>query len=113
MHTDASRQTLPEPSLIESLRRCTGLADAQLCSALAQRAGCAAPTVHLLQAWDGGDTAMPAWVERYCAEWIVELWRNERASCTARDLLQVDQKFTRLLRDYSVADLLAVLRGTK
>jgi hypothetical protein len=114
MHTDAGhRQGFPAASIIESLRRCTGLADAQLCSALAARARSDVPTVILLQAWDAGDIAMPAWVERGCAEWIVELWRSERAACDARELLAIDRKFSRLLRDYSVMELMAVLRITR
>lgn len=86
------------------------MADTQLCFELAQRAGCAVPSEHLLRAWDTGNIAMPEWVERSCAEWIVELWQRERATCDARQLLGIDQKYTGLLRDYSVADLMAVLR---
>lgn len=111
MPTDANRSRMSsEPSLIESLRRCTGLADAQLCIALAQRARCTAPTAHLLHAWNAGDIAMPEWVERYCTEWVLELWRDERATCTAHELLQVDRKYSVVLRHYSVADLLAIMR---
>lgn len=111
MHQDSGHRRLPSGgSLIDSLRRCTGLADAQLCAALAERSGHAAPTLHLLHAWDSGVIAMPAWVERFCAEWIVELWRSERSTCDARALLTIDRKYTRLLSDYSVGDLMTVLQ---
>jgi hypothetical protein len=36
------------------------------------------------------------------------LWLSERDACDAKELLKVDEKYTRLLRDFSMSDIIAM-----
>jgi hypothetical protein len=99
------------PNLIDQIQTCTGLSDAHLGVALARRAGYAPASAHEVAHWRSGQTPMPTWAERTCVQWIVELWRADRDDCNAQQLWQVDQKYTRMLGDFTVADLMRMIRG--
>ena len=53
------------------------------------------------------DCNIPAWAERAAALWVIELWTAERDACTAGELLTVDRKYSRILRRYSMADIIS------
>jgi hypothetical protein len=53
---------------------------------------------------------MPGWVERECICWLVELWSRERAECGAARLWEVDRKYTRMLDQLTIAELMTLLR---
>ena len=54
-----------------------------------------------------GDCDLPAWVERAAALWVMDLWTQERDACNSADLLTVDRKYSRILRRYSMADIIS------
>jgi hypothetical protein len=97
-------------NLLTSVEHCTGLTDARLGEALARRAGFAPLSARRIQAWRDGSDAMPGWVERECVQWLVELWSRERAECGAARLWEVDRKYTRMLDQLTIAELMALLR---
>jgi hypothetical protein len=56
---------------------------------------------------DNADT-IPKWASRGAASWIIELWMQERDACEPTKLLQVDKKYTGLLKNFSMADIIAL-----
>lgn len=97
-------------NLLESIEHCTGLSNAEVGIALARRAGFAPVSARRIQAWRDGADAMPSWVERECIHWLVELWSRERNDCGAARLWDVDRKYTRLLDQLTIAELMTLLR---
>ena len=61
-----------------------------------------------LLVWVRPDAELPDWVRRAAALWIIEYWLNERDSCGADQLLQVDAKYTRLLRGFSMGEIITM-----
>lgn len=58
--------------------------------------------------WIRPDAELPDWVRHAAALWVIEFWLNERDNCGAEQLLQVDAKYTRLLRDFSMGEIIAM-----
>ena len=58
--------------------------------------------------WLDEQAHLPDWVHRAAALWVIELWMNERDACVAENLLKVDEKYTRLLRDYTMGQIIAM-----
>ena len=98
-------------NLVDHLRTCTGLSDAQLEQQIAQRAGYAALGAHVLRQWQEGKTPMPKSAERVAVLWIVELWRAERDGCSAQHLWPVDRKYTRMLEGFTIADIVRLAKA--
>lgn len=61
-----------------------------------------------IELWLDEQSQLPDWVHRAAALWIIELWMNERDTCEAGSLLKVDEKYTRLLRDYNMGQIIAM-----
>ncbi len=97
-------------NVLTSLKECTGLTESRLGVALARRAGLAPFSARRIHAWRDGSDAMPGSVERECVYWLVEIWAVERANCGASRLWEVDCKFTRMLDQFTIAELMALLR---
>lgn len=96
---------------LEQLKLCTGMTNAQLGTALARRAGNAPVSATQFERWCNGTATIPQWVERASLTWLVELWRAERSGCAANELYRIDQKYTRMLKDFTVAEVMQLLRG--
>jgi hypothetical protein len=58
--------------------------------------------------WITDVESVPSWANRAAALWIIEFWMNERDTCEAEGLLRVDEKYTRLLRDFSMGDIITM-----
>ncbi|WP_455210386.1 hypothetical protein [Kaarinaea lacus] len=56
---------------------------------------------------DNVDT-IPSWANRGAAHWIIELWMSERDACEPNELLVVDKKYTRLLKHFSMGEIIAM-----
>ena len=63
---------------------------------------------YFIQDWLKDETLVPKWASRAAASWLIEMWLSERDGCDASSLLQVDEKYTRLLRDFSLSDIIAM-----
>ena len=61
-----------------------------------------------IRLWVKPDAEVPDWARRAAALWVIEFWLNERDSCGAEQLLKVDEKYTRLLRDFSMGEIIAM-----
>lgn len=80
----------------------------QLKDGIVRRADRAYADTHRLTEWLTEQAPVPSWAQRAAATWIIELWMQERDGCEATQLLTVDGKYTRLLRDFSMADIIAI-----
>lgn len=58
--------------------------------------------------WIKESAELPEWAHQAAALWIIELWMQERDACEAQQLLKVDEKYTRLLRDYNMGQIIAM-----
>ncbi|WP_455205640.1 hypothetical protein [Kaarinaea lacus] len=58
--------------------------------------------------WIQSDGSMPSWAKRAAASWVIELWMNERDACEPTELLKVDNRYSRILKDFSMADIIAM-----
>ena len=70
-------------------------------------AGVDAEALDIKKWLDKVDT-IPKWASRGAASWIIELWMAERDVCKPTELLQVDKKYTGLLKSFSMADIIAM-----
>ena len=73
----------------------------------ARVAGVDAEALDIKKWLDNVDT-IPKWASRGAASWIIELWMAARDSCKPTELLQVDKKYTGLLKSFSMADIIAM-----
>ncbi len=55
----------------------------------------------------------PKWLEQAATSWVIELWQLERNNCEASQLWNVDQKYYQIFKDYTVADMVAILAELK
>lgn len=56
--------------------------------------------------WADAEADVPDWANRAAAQWVLEFWMNERDACDSGSLLQVDEKYTRLLKDFSMGEII-------
>jgi hypothetical protein len=63
---------------------------------------------YFIQDWLKDESLVPSWANRAAASWLIEMWLSERDGCDASNLLQVDEKYTRLLRDFSLSDIISM-----
>ena len=63
---------------------------------------------YFIQDWVKDESMIPDWASRAAASWLIEMWLSERDGCDAGSLLKVDEKYTRLLRDFSLSDIIAM-----
>ncbi|MDH5323926.1 MAG: hypothetical protein OEZ68_03055 [Gammaproteobacteria bacterium] len=91
-------------NLIRELNHSMNLSPEQIQQTLEQRAPQQALNV---STWIQDDSSMPTALRHCVVMWIMEIWAKERDACSAKQLLDVDNKFSRILRDYSLTDLIA------
>ena len=63
---------------------------------------------YFIHDWIKDESLIPGWANRAAASWLIEMWLSERDGCDASSLLKVDEKYTRLLRDFSLSDIIAM-----
>jgi hypothetical protein len=61
-----------------------------------------------IKKWMDNVDTIPKWANRGAARWIIELWMTERDTCEPGELLVVDKKYTALLKNFSMADIIAM-----
>jgi len=57
--------------------------------------------------WMEENAVLPKWVRQAATRWILDMWMNERDACAPGALLDIDKKFTYILRGYSMAEIIA------
>lgn len=57
--------------------------------------------------WLDPQVELPKWVTQAATRWVLEMWMDERDACSPGELLAVDKKFTHILRNYSMAEIIA------
>jgi hypothetical protein len=100
-------------NLVHELNATMGLSLAEIgqgleARALAQQTQAQQADARELSLWTRPDAELPDWVRRAAALWVIEFWLNERDSCGADQLLKVDEKYTRLLRGFSMGEIIAM-----
>ena len=91
-------------NLIRELNQSINLSLEQIQQGLSSRA----PQAQLdIENWLSDDSDMPSSLRHNVVMWIMEIWAKERDACNAKQLLDVDNKFSRILRDYSLTDIIA------
>jgi len=63
---------------------------------------------YFIDDWFKDESLIPGWANRAAASWVIELWLSERDACDAAALLKVDAKYTRYLKDFSIAEIIAM-----
>jgi len=83
--------------LLQHLSALTGLGEHQLRLALARKA-----QREPMEGWQD-------WMLEQAVAWVLHLWRLERSECSPRQLWQVDCKYSRLLKHYTVSEVVRLL----
>ena len=96
--------------LIESLHQTLGLSTTQISEALSRHNNAQQISPEIVSQWLAGDEAMPDRLNHAAALVIIECWMETRDSCDPTELLAVDKKFTRMLRDFSMAEIINLRR---
>lgn len=95
-------------NLICELGSTFGYTNDQIKNGIAQRnEGVDAIALNVEQ-WKHNDAAIPRWANRAAARWVIEIWMKERDSCDAAELLAVDKRFTRILSDFSMGEIISM-----
>ena len=68
---------------------------------------------YFIEDWLNEEQLIPDWAKRAAAVWIIEMWMQERDNCGAATLLKIDEKYTRMLKDFSLADILVMRNQIK
>lgn len=95
-------------NLIVELNKSIGMSVEQIHQGLCQRTNNAAPSVADIQQWLVNSATIPEWVNKTAALWIIELWMGDRDACQAGSLLTVDKKYSRILRGFSMAEIISM-----
>ena len=57
--------------------------------------------------WMTDSIVLPKWVTQAATRWVLDMWMEERDACAPGALLDIDKKFTHILRAYSMAEIIA------
>jgi len=95
-------------NLITVLNNSFGLSLDQIEQGIVLRANKVYADTYFIQDWLKDEALIPRWANRAAASWVIEMWLSERDNCEASGLLKVDEKYTRLLRDFSLSDIIAM-----
>ena len=98
-------------NLVSVLHQTMGVSLNELGHGLGQRSPGCRVDIKELEVWaDSAEPVadIPAWTHRAAAVWVIEYWMNERDACRAEGLLKVDEKYTRLLKDFSMGEIIAM-----
>lgn len=95
-------------NLLTVLNDSFGLSVDQIEQGIVLRANKVYADTYFIADWLEDESLIPDWASRAAASWVIELWLSERDACDATKLLKVDEKYTRLLRDFSLSDIIAI-----
>lgn len=95
-------------NMLAELNTKFGFSVDQIQAAIAARADGVDSDLLDIKKWIGDSTDIPAWVNRAAAKWVIELWMIDRDTCDPTELLKVDKKYTRLLKNFSMAEIIAM-----
>jgi len=95
-------------NLLAVLNDSFGLTVDQIDQGIVLRANKVYADTYFIADWLKNETLIPAWANRAAARWVIEFWLSERDACDASNLLKVDEKYTRLLRDFSISDIISM-----
>ena len=95
-------------NLLTVLNHSFGLSVEQIEQGIVLRANKVYADTYFIEDWFKDEKLIPRWASRAAASWLIELWLTERDNCDSTNLLQVDEKYTRLLRDFSLSDIIAM-----
>ena len=95
-------------NLIVELNKSIGLTIEQIHQGLCRRAHNDSLVVDDINQWLVNPATIPEWVNKTAALWIIELWMSDRDACQAGSLLTVDNKYSRILRGFSMAEIISM-----
>ncbi len=95
-------------NLIESLQHTLGLSSEQISAALLRHDRTQSVSEAQVVQWLSNTAVLPNGVKRAAALVVIEQWLDARDNCGPAELLAVDKKYTRLLRDFSMAEIIAL-----
>ena len=95
-------------NLVSGLHREMGFSPEEIRQGLEQRSPECQLDIMELEAWIEPSSRLPDWINRLAAVWVIEHWMSERDTCDAEGLLRVDEKYTRLLKDFSMGDIISM-----
>ncbi|KPJ94391.1 MAG: hypothetical protein AMJ55_06460 [Gammaproteobacteria bacterium SG8_15] len=95
-------------NLLTVLNSSFGLSLEQIEQGLVLRANKVYADTYYIEDWLKDEKLIPDWASRAAASWLIEMWLSERDACNSSELLKVDEKYTRLLRDFSLSDIIAM-----
>jgi hypothetical protein len=101
-------QKTNEHNLIAELNMRFGYSLQQIQQGIAERVDGVDADVLDVNKWLNNVDTIPKWANRGAARWIIELWMAERDACEPTELLQVDKKYTAMLKNFSMADIIAM-----
>jgi hypothetical protein len=93
-------------SILQELKNEVGLSLDEIGDGLATRANTDSKQVKDIGDWIENPDQIPNWVGRAAGLWIVELWLKERDTCGPQHLLSIDEKYTQLLRNFSMTEII-------
>lgn len=100
-------------NLIVQLEELTGFTSTALCKEFKNRGISESIDKSKFNAWRSGKTLLPSSVERVAAQWVIELWQNERNQCKASELWATDTKYTQILSFLTMADIVGMIKKHK
>jgi len=92
------------------LQTSIGLSFEQIQQGIMKRTDTEAGSFDNLQYWMSGLSSAPIWANKAAALWVIELWMQDRDGCQADGLLAVDKKYSRMLRGFSMAEIISMRR---
>ncbi|NOZ54576.1 MAG: hypothetical protein GXP08_15825 [Gammaproteobacteria bacterium] len=95
-------------NLLQALRDSFGMSIDEIEQGLVLRTKKVYTDTYFIDDWIKDAADVPKWVNRAAAAWVVEFWLEERDVCESAQLLNVDKKYTRLLKDFSLSDIIAI-----
>lgn len=95
-------------NLLRTLLETTGLPLDKIEQGLILRANKIYADTHFIADWVDDESLIPDWANRAAASWVIELWMLERDAVESSQLLKVDEKYTRMLKDFSLSDIIAM-----
>lgn len=95
-------------NILRTLQETTGLTLEKIEQGLVLRANKIYADTHFIRDWLEDESLIPDWANRAAASWVIELWMLERDAVESSQLLKVDEKYTRMLKDFSLSDIIAM-----
>lgn len=95
-------------NLLAVLNDTFGLSVDQIDQGIVLRANKVYADTYFIEDWLKDESLIPVWANRAAAMWVIELWLSERDACDASNLLKVDEKYTRYLKDFSISEIISM-----